>query len=69
MKATLQYLITLTDYEMIPVQVTTFKKSSNHKQKRFELKEEWEADEDNSNSENRCVESHLNSYAAKVQKK
>ena len=65
----MQYLITITDYEMIPVQVATPNRSSNHKQRRFDFQEEWEADNDNSNKENRCVESHLNSYAAKVQKK
>lgn len=72
MKSTLQYLIPLTPYKMIPVQVFTPQKSANTKYEEradFDKELEWEANEDNDNGINRCVESDLSSYAAKMQKK
>ena len=72
MKATLQYLITVTSHKMIPVQVYTPERKSNTKfEKRddFDPELEWEYNEDNENGINRCNISVLSAYGARVQKK
>ena len=72
MKATLQYLITVTSHKMIPVQVYTPERKSNTKYEKrddFDPELEWEYNEDNENGINRCIVSELSVYGARVQKK
>ncbi|MBR4223388.1 MAG: hypothetical protein IKR73_01105 [Oscillospiraceae bacterium] len=72
MKATLLYLIPLTPYKMVPVQVFTPEKKSNSKHEKredFDPELEWEGNDDNDNGIDRCVISDIASYSAKIQKK
>lgn len=61
MKGALQTLATLSEFSMIPIQVSTpVKKINDHPEDRvnYEVEEYWELNEDNQeNFENRCVQS------------